>query len=104
MHGVTNRIVVATLTQWRMALLLALGVASAVATVALRQAEVGAIPPAGEALDRAQIGVFTTVDDRVVLGMTPTPEYTALGQRIPEYRFEIDVEPGERAHGRVSLM
>jgi hypothetical protein len=93
-----------TVHQWRTGLFLMVGVVCAVVTIALRNIDAGEALPVSGALDRAQIGVFTNVDSRVVLGMTPTAEGAAAGVQVQPYRFFIDVKPGPRAYGRIGLV
>ena len=98
-----GRRIVGTVRQWRITLFLIIGVICAVVTVALRNIDAGDPVPTNEALDRAQIGVFTNVASRVAFGMTPTAEGAASGVQIPPYRFFIDVEPGVQAYGQIGL-
>ncbi|MCY1142846.1 hypothetical protein OWR29_33040 [Actinoplanes sp. Pm04-4] len=99
-----GRLIEETFRQWRMTLFLVVGVACAVTTVALRNLDAGEALPVSTALDRAQIGVFTNVDSRVVFGMTPTVKGAAAGVQVQPYRFFVNVKPGPRAYGRIGLV
>ncbi|MFI1996751.1 hypothetical protein [Actinoplanes sp. NPDC020271] len=99
-----GQVLAAAARQWRLYLFITCAILLAVATVTLRWEDAGQPAVSSNALDHNQLGVFTNINDRVVLATDRSAESRRLGIEPPEYRFAAVIKPGTRAYGQYRLV